>query len=187
VGVEVRVASVETETLSDVGEVGHIEIKGPTVIRSYESAAYDDRFDVEGWLRTGDLGYFDEDNYLFIVGRTDDVINRGGEKIYPLEIENVLAALEGVAIVAVIGEPDVVFGQVPVAFIQPDDLGILNSPGAMGELVARVRARAVGAFARAYRPASVKIVRGFPSHATGKIQRGPLRHGDVPVVYEERL
>lgn len=187
VGVDVRIVPLDGDVFTTGAEVGHIQIKGATVIKAYESAAYDDRFDVEGWLRTGDLGYFDDDHYLFIVGRTDDVINRGGEKIYPLEIENMLAAVEGVAVVAVIGESDKVFGQVPVAYVQPRDAETLVSPGALVDLVERIRVSAFEAFSKAYRPAAVKVVGEFPSHATGKIRKGSLRAGDVPIIYEERL
>ena len=188
VGVEVRVVGTEDHApLTEANGVGHIEIRGSTVIKSYESAAYDDRFDAEGWLRTGDLGYFDDDGYLFIVGRTDDVINRGGEKIYPLEIENVLVAVEGVAAVAVIGEFDEVFGQIPVAYLEPVDVAVLSSLDEMSKLVERVRISSNEAFSRAYRPALVKLVHHFPSHATGKIRKGLLREGDVVVVHEERL
>jgi acyl-CoA synthetase (AMP-forming)/AMP-acid ligase II len=188
VGVEVRVVAMQDQPPSaGMNIVGHIEIKGPTVITSYESSAYDDRFDAEGWLRTGDLGYFDDDDYLFIVGRNDDVINRGGEKIYPLEIENVLSGVDGVDIVAVVGESDEVFGQVPVAFIQPNDVTILSSFDEMTQLVQRVRVSANDAFSKAYRPSVVKLVHRFPSHATGKIRKGLLREGDVVVVHEERL
>ncbi len=186
VGVDVRVVGLDDETLLAAGEVGHIEIKGPTVISAYESTDYDDRFDEQGWLRTGDLGYFDEDRYLFIVGRNDDVINRGGEKIYPLEIENVLVGVPGVAAVAVVGEADEVFGQVPVAYVQPTDAAALREPGAR-DLVARVRAAALEDFAKANRPTSVRLVEGFPAHATGKIRKGLLRDGGVAVAYEEPL
>jgi acyl-CoA synthetase (AMP-forming)/AMP-acid ligase II len=187
VGVEVRIVSSDPEDPSPGPVVGHIEIKGPTVIRAYESSAYDDRFDNHGWLRTGDLGYFDDDNYLFIVGRTDDVINRGGEKIYPLEIENILATISGVAVVAVIGEPDEVFGHVPVAYVQPEDAQILSSPGSMASLIQSIRTRSAEAFVKAHRPAAIKIVEEFPVHATGKIRKGLLRAGDVNVAFEERL
>ncbi|HEY5267480.1 MAG TPA: AMP-binding protein [Acidimicrobiales bacterium] len=187
VGVSVRVVPLDDEPSSQGVDIGHIEIKGPTVIRAYESAAYDDRFDADSWLRTGDLGYFDGDHYLFIVGRTDDVINRGGEKIYPLEIENVLATVKGVANVAVIGESDEVFGQVPVAYVQPSDVETLASSGTLSELVQRIRSKATEAFSKAHRPAVVKVVEEFPSAATGKIRKGLLRGGDVTVVYEERL
>lgn len=188
VGVEVRIAPIDSDTSNEgTSVVGHIELRGPTVITAYESPEYDDRFDDEGWLRSGDLGYFDEDHYLFIVGRNDDVINRGGEKIYPLEIENVLARVEGVAVVAVIGEPDEVFGQVPVAYVQPLDVAAFNSTGALSMLVHRLRASAYEAFSRAHRPATVKFVAQLPVHATGKVSKGQLREGDVVVAYEERL
>jgi acyl-CoA synthetase (AMP-forming)/AMP-acid ligase II len=188
VGVEVRITPMDGEaSINGIGVVGHIEIKGPTVITGYESPGYDDRFDDESWLRSGDLGYFDEDHYLFIVGRNDDVINRGGEKIYPLEIENVLAGVDGVAVVAVIGESDEVFGQVPVAYVQPLDVAALTSPEELAELVSRLRASANEAFSKAYRPATVKFVEQLPVHATGKVGKGQLREGDVVVAYEERL
>lgn len=188
VGVDVRIAPMDNETsIEGTSPVGHIEIKGPTVINAYESPEYDDRFDDQGWLRTGDLGYFDEDHYLFIVGRNDDVINRGGEKIYPLEIENVLSNVEGVAVVAVIGESDEVFGQVPVAYVKPNDMAVLSSPRELSQLVQRLRASAYEAFSKAYRPTKVKFVVQFPVHATGKIGKGLLREGDVIVAYQERL
>lgn len=186
VGVEVRVVAADSGRVVAPGVVGHIEIKGPTVIRSYESPVYDDRFDEEGWLRTGDLGYFDEERYLFIVGRNDDVINRGGEKIYPLEIENVLAGVRGVSAVAVVGEPDEVFGQVPVAYVQPVDSAVL-APSSARELVARIRDSVLENFTKAYRPTRVRLVERFPAHATGKIRKGLLRDGQVEVAYEEAL
>ena len=187
VGVEVRAVATESDVpATDTHRVRHIEIKGPTVINRYESTAYDDRFDAEGWLRTGDLGYFDDDGYLFIVGRSDDVINRGGEKIYPLEIENVLMSVEGVAAVAVVGEFDEVFGQVPVAYVQPDD-ALRSSHAEMTSLIGRVRVSDNDAFSKAYRPVAVKLVQHFSSDATGKIRKGLLREGGVFVIHEETL
>jgi acyl-CoA synthetase (AMP-forming)/AMP-acid ligase II len=75
--------------------------------------------DPDGWLRTGDLGYVDDDGYVYIVGRRNDVINRGGDKIYPVEVEQVLATHPDVAEVAVVGVPDRRLGQVPHAFVVP--------------------------------------------------------------------
>ena len=108
------------------------------------------------------------------------------ETAFPILLVD-MAKREGVADVAVIGESDEVFGQVPVAYVQPSDVETLASSGAMGELVQRIRSRATEAFSRAYRPAAVKIVEEFSSHATGKIRKGLIREGDVTVVYEERL
>ncbi|HWD94796.1 MAG TPA: AMP-binding protein [Acidimicrobiales bacterium] len=186
VGVEVRVVAHGDRVAA--GVVGDVEIKGSTVITSYESADYDDRFSHDGWLKTGDLGYLDDDAYLFLVGRDDDVINRGGEKIHPLEVELILAEVGGVQSVAVVASPDDVFGQVPVAFIQPDDESVLTSLTELAAIVERVRRCSFDALAKAQRPTFVKIVRALPVHATGKIRRSLLRQGDdVTIVYEERL
>jgi acyl-CoA synthetase (AMP-forming)/AMP-acid ligase II len=187
VGVQVRVAPQGDLEVGDAPRVGSIEIRGTTVISAYESESYADRFDAEGWLSTGDLGYFDDDGYLFIVGRSDDVINRGGEKIYPLEIENFLAALDGVAMVAVVGEADEVFGQVPVAYVQPRDVAVLRSPDDAAALVSVLRARLGDAFAKAHRPAQVRLVHRLPANGTGKVRKGAVRAGEVIVDYEEAL
>ena len=180
-------AGVEVRVRAEGSEVGPIEIKGPTVIRRYESPGYEERFDPEGWLRTGDLGHFDEDGYLFIVGRTDDVINRGGEKIYPLEIEQMLADVKGVGRAAVIGKSDDVFGQVPIAFVQPTEDVALSSPEELAALVERIRIAASERLPSAHRPVLVQTVAEFPLLATGKVHTSSLRQGDVTVIYEERL
>jgi acyl-CoA synthetase (AMP-forming)/AMP-acid ligase II len=180
-------AGVEVRVRAEGSEVGPIEIKGPTVIRRYESPGYEERFDAEGWLRTGDLGHFDEDGYLFIMGRTDDVINRGGEKIYPLEIEQILADVKGVGRAAVIGSADDVFGQVPIAFVQPTEDVALSSLEELAALVERVRITASERLPSAHRPVLVQVVAEFPLLATGKVHTSSLRQGDVAVIYEERL
>jgi acyl-CoA synthetase (AMP-forming)/AMP-acid ligase II len=180
-------AGVEVRVCAEGSQVGPIEIKGPTVIRRYESPGYEERFDADGWLRTGDLGYFDEDGYLFIVGRTDDVINRGGEKIYPLEIEQILADVKGVGRAAVIGSADDVFGQVPIAFVQPTEDVALSSLEELAALVERVRLAARERLPSAHRPVLVQVAAEFPLLATGKVHTSSLRLGDVTVIYEERL
>ena len=76
-----------------------------------------ERFDADGWLDTGDLGRLDADGYLFLAGRTDDVINRGGELVYPREIEEVLLADDAVLDAVVVGRPDDILGAVPVAYV----------------------------------------------------------------------
>ena len=81
------------------------EIRGAGVITGYDSGGRPGVIDADGWLDTSDLGYLDADGYLFLVGRSDDVINRGGEKIYPREIEEILLAQPGVRSAAVVGAP----------------------------------------------------------------------------------
>jgi acyl-CoA synthetase (AMP-forming)/AMP-acid ligase II len=75
--------------------------------------------DSDGWLRTGDLGYVDDDGFVYVAGRRHDVINRGGDKIYPVEVEQVLTMHPDVAEVAVVGVPDRRLGAVPHAFVVP--------------------------------------------------------------------
>ncbi|MHB1089388.1 MAG: AMP-binding protein, partial [Acidimicrobiales bacterium] len=133
VGVQLRVRSLDDESNTDVDAfvVGNVEIKGPSVITHYEAEGYDDRFDSEGWLRTGDLGYLDDEGFVFLVGRSDDVINRGGEKIFPREIEESVLGLAGVSACAVVGAPHDVYGQVPVLYVQLDGVDDTTSPDDM--------------------------------------------------------
>jgi acyl-CoA synthetase (AMP-forming)/AMP-acid ligase II len=184
-GVDVRV--VAHGEIVPHGVVGDVEIKGPTVITSYDSPNYEDRFTRDGWLKTGDLGHFDNDGYLFLVGRDDDVINRGGEKIHPLEVELLLANVSGVETVAVVAAPDDVFGQVPIVFVQPEEESVLFSLVELSALVERLRSYALESLTKVQRPTLVKVVRSLPVHATGKLRRSLLRQGDIAVVYEERL
>ena len=102
------------------GVDGEVVIAGPNVMRGYlgrpdETA----RAIVDGWLRTGDIGHLDEQGYLTIVGRFKDMIIRGGENVYPKEIEDVLAADPTVLEAAVIGVPDDKWGEVVAAYVQP--------------------------------------------------------------------
>jgi acyl-CoA synthetase (AMP-forming)/AMP-acid ligase II len=101
------------------GERGEVIISGPVLMRGYlgrpEATA---ETIVDGWLRTGDVGILDDDGYLRIVGRIKDMIIRGGENIYPKEIESVLTAVDGVLDAAVVGRPHDVLGEVPVAYVQ---------------------------------------------------------------------
>lgn len=187
VGVEVRVRNVhEASGVLAAGEVGPIEIKGPTVIGAYESPSYADRFDERGWLRTGDLGYFDGDGYLYLVGRSDDVINRGGEKIYPQEIENVLNSIASLKRVVVIGEPDDVFGQVPVAYLEFAPM-LARHDQRLDAALASVRSILRDGLSRTSRPALLKVVEEIPTHPTGKVRKGMVRNGEVHVLRVERL
>ncbi|WP_037225483.1 AMP-binding enzyme, partial [Rhodococcus sp. R1101] len=100
------------------GETGEVVIAGPTVMRGYldrpDATAETVR---DGWLHTGDIGILDEDGYLRIVDRVKDMIIRGGENIYPKEIETVLTSIDDVLEAAVVGRPDPVLGEVPVAYV----------------------------------------------------------------------
>jgi acyl-CoA synthetase (AMP-forming)/AMP-acid ligase II len=124
IGVSLRICSPRTEDalgdLQDVapGATGEICVRGPSVISAYWGGAGANSFQ-DGWFRTGDLGYCDEDGYVYITGRLKEVINRGGEKIAPREIEEVLLAHPAVKEVAVAGRPDPIYGEQVIAYVVP--------------------------------------------------------------------
>lgn len=189
VGVQLRVRSLDDASEGDADSfvVGNVEIKGRSVITSYEAQGYEDRFDDAGWLRTGDLGYLDDEGFVFLVGRSDDVINRGGEKIFPREIEESVLGLAGVSACAVVGAPHDVYGQVPVLFVQLEGVTSATSLDDMLITVKEIHDVLVSAFARTRRPVSINVVEHFPSHATGKIQKRFLTNESVPVLLEHRV
>lgn len=154
--------------------VGRVTIRGASVIRAYSSPGYEDRVDADGWLDTGDLGYLDEDGYLFLLGRADDVINRGGEKIYPREVEDVILAEPGVAAVAVVGRADPVLGRVPVAFLVAEGVRGTADRRVAQAVATRVRERCASDLSRAKRPVAFHVVDRLPQGATGKVRRGAI-------------
>ncbi len=150
------------------GEAGEVVITGPNVMRGYlgrpEETARTIR---EGWLHTGDVGRFDEDGYLSIVERIKEMIIRGGENIYPKEIENALYTHPAVLEAAVVGAPDEVFGEQPVAFVT-------TRPGQEttgDELIAHCG----GNLAKFKLPRAVHIVAELPKNAVGKIAKIELK------------
>ncbi|HKF36377.1 MAG TPA: AMP-binding protein, partial [Ktedonobacteraceae bacterium] len=122
VGVDLRICYPRTdeggELLCDAGpgETGEICIAGPSVIGSYQDNTGQEAFQ-DGWFRTGDLGYLDEEGYLFIRGRLREVIKRGGETIAPREVEEALLSHAAVREAAVVGRPDTIYGEQVVAYV----------------------------------------------------------------------
>ncbi len=147
------------------GAEGEVCIAGASVMKGYldGSTAAGLR---EGWLRTGDLGRFDADGYLFITGRLKDVIVRGGENLSPRAIESVLERHPSVESCCVVGGPHPDLGEVPVAFVQPRAGAGLEA----GELRALVAAR----LSRAHAPARIHLVDTLPESAVGKVDRAAL-------------
>jgi long-chain acyl-CoA synthetase len=150
------------------GEYGEIIIHGPNVMSGYldnEAATADSIRD--GWLHTGDIGYVDDDGYFFIVDRTKDMIIRGGENIYPREIEEVIYQHEGVQEVAVIGLPHEVRGEEVLAVVAPVE-GYELDPEQLSAFIAQ-------RLAKYKRPAKIELRAELPKTPTGKISKGPLR------------
>ena len=187
VGVELRAVASTPTSRVDVHDPGHIEIRGASVITRYEGIGYEDRFDAQGWLRTGDLGYLDDDGYLFLVGRSDDVINRGGEKIFPREIEDVILGVPGVLGAAVIGVADDVFHQVPVAYVQLEGVTHATSREAIGAITSVIRHELNSTFVRTRRPVALRVVLQLPRNATGKVKKAELLGDEVEIVTSETL
>jgi acyl-CoA synthetase (AMP-forming)/AMP-acid ligase II len=151
--------------------VGRVEIRGASVVTAYGGGRDAERFDPEGWLDTGDLGYLDEDGYLTLVGRRDDVINRGGEKVFPREIEEVILADPAVDAIAVVPEHDEQLGAVPVAYVV---VGTSDGPLGSAEVVRaleRIDQSIRTSLPRARRPVALCAVVRLPTGVNGKISR----------------
>jgi acyl-CoA synthetase (AMP-forming)/AMP-acid ligase II len=187
VGLELRVVGTDEagepprECLS--GEVGQIEIRGASVIGAYEGGSHHDRFGPEGWLRTGDLGRLDGDGYLYLVARTDDVINRGGEKVYPREVEEIISADPAVAAVAVVGRPDPELGQVPLAFVVLRGVAGPADAEPAARAADRINDQLARGLVRSRRPVELRVAASLPAGATGKVRRHALGAEDTPVLF----
>ena len=146
------------------GERGEVVIQGPNVIRGYENnpEANATSF-VDGWFRTGDQGFLDADGYLTLVGRIKELINRGGEKISPREIDEVLLAHPAVAEAVCFGVPHPTWGEEVAAAVVA-----ARARRREAELLAFCRER----LADFKRPKQIHITETIPRTATGKIQRG---------------
>jgi acyl-CoA synthetase (AMP-forming)/AMP-acid ligase II len=166
-GIEVRVVDSRSKPVP-TGYPGEVVVRGPIVMRGYLGRP-DATAEVirDGWLHTGDVGVMDDDGVLTIVDRTKDMIIRGGENIYPKEIEDVFVAMDGVLEVAVVGRPDAIMGEVPVAFVS-FVAGGDRSPEALLEEARRILAP--------YKlPVEVVIESALPRNSVGKITKGVLR------------
>jgi acyl-CoA synthetase (AMP-forming)/AMP-acid ligase II len=156
------------DVLCPVGTVGRVQIRGRGVIRGYAQGGRAGAIDPEGWLDTGDLGHLDQDGYLFLAGRSDDVINRGGEKIYPREIEDFLLGQPGVWSAVVVAAQDDVLGERPVAYVVP-------AGPRREELEEALREACEAALPRSKRPTAFCLVQELPLGPTGKVARHRLR------------
>ena len=150
------------------GEPGEVLISGASVMRGYlnrpEATA---STVVDGWLHTGDVGTLDADGYLTLVDRIKDMIIRGGENLYPKEIENALASHPAVLECAVVGAPDPVYGEVPVAFV----VAYPDKPVTETELADHV----AGILTKTKRPNEINLVDQLPRNPVGKIDKPGLR------------
>ena len=166
-GIDVGVVDAADQLLP-AGQAGEVVVRGPNVMRGYLARPQETAQALRGgWLHTGDVGRFDDDGYLTLVDRVKDLIIRGGENIYPKEIEDVLHAHPAVLEAAVVGQPDPVFGEQPVAFVT-------LRPGfdaVPEDLIEHTRQ----SLARYKMLRAVYIEQTLPKNAVGKIAKPVLR------------
>ncbi|MFE1591486.1 class I adenylate-forming enzyme family protein [Nocardia sp. NPDC058705] len=164
-----RVAIMDIDgALSAPGEPGEVVIRGANVMRGYLGRPTETaKTAVDGWLHTGDVGYFDADGYLVLVDRIKDMIIRAGENLYPKEIENALYRHPAVHEAAVVGVPDAVLGEVPVAHV----VAAPQSTVTVEELTEHCRAE-LAAFKV---PAAIVLTAEMPRNPVGKIDKLQLR------------
>jgi len=165
--VEVRIVDEAGDPV-EPGATGEIAVRGPRVMRGYLGDAQKtaQAFTKDGWLRTSDMGFMDEDGYIYLAGRADDLIIRGGENISPREVEDVLMAHPKVEEAAVIGVPDEVWGQEPRAIVVLKE----GAETTAEEILAFTQDR-LSSFKR---PRSVVFVSELPRSALGKLSRKQL-------------
>jgi acyl-CoA synthetase (AMP-forming)/AMP-acid ligase II len=150
------------------GERGEVVIGGPTIMRGYWNQPEETATTLRGGvLHTGDVGYFDDDGYLVLVDRIKDMIIRGGENIYPKEIETVLYSHHAVLEAAVIGRPDERLGEVVIAYValKPEFSVSAN------ELLEHCRS----SLASYKVPTEILVEPSLPKNSVGKLIKGPLR------------
>lgn len=165
--VEMSVRNDRNEALPP-GEIGEICVRGGNVMQGYwnlEEATAEALQD--GWLRTGDVGHYDEEGYFFITDRKKDMLLVNGINVYPREIEEVLHQFPGLKEVAVIGRPDPKRGEAPVAFVVPDE----DIDPDLNAIRQHLRAK----LADYKQPREIRLEPALPRNATGKILKTALR------------
>lgn len=167
-GVSVRVIDSDGSR-GAAGEIGDIQVKGPNVFKGYwrmpEKTA--EEFTADGYFRTGDVGTFDADGYLSIVGRSKDLIISGGYNVYPKEIESLIDDMDGVLESAVIGVPHPDFGEAVTAIVVRKQGATLSEPDVVGALKSRIANFKV--------PKRVFFAAELPRNTMGKVQKNLLR------------
>jgi fatty-acyl-CoA synthase len=173
--IEVKIVDPETGEKKATGEQGEVCCRGYNIMKGYYNMAEATAktIDSHGWLHTGDLGVIDSDGYLAITGRYKDMIIRGGENIYPREIEEFLYQLEGVADVQVVGVPSIKYGEEVGAFVIKKSEADLSHED--------VRDFCRGRISRFKIPKHVAFVEAYPMTASGKIQKYKLQEMSVDI------
>ena len=167
--VEVDIVDVQTREPVPLGEQGELRTRGFLVMNGYwrEPEATERTIESGGWLCSGDLARMDADGYVSITGRAKEMIIRGGENIYPAELEDALRRVDGVADASVVGVPDERYGEQAAAFVRLRDGASVTAEEIRAQLTERV--------ARFKVPRYIEIVDEYPTTPSGKVQKFKLR------------
>ncbi|HEX6993852.1 MAG TPA: AMP-binding protein [Gammaproteobacteria bacterium] len=176
-GVDVRIVD-DRGTVLAAGEVGHIQVRGPNVFTGYWRRDAGDDFTNDGFFRTGDLGVFDDDGYLAIVGRSKDLVITGGLNVYPREVEAVIDALPGVVESAVIGVPHPDFGEGVVAVVVPEQGALPSEQAVIDACKAQLADFKV--------PKRIVLADELPRNVMGKVQKNVLREAHARLFVQAR-
>jgi fatty-acyl-CoA synthase len=166
-GFEMQVAGFDGR-FKKAGDIGEFLVRGPSVISGYLDAADNEGTFVDGWLKTGDLGFLDENGYMHYVGRSKEMYISGGYNVYPLEIETYLNTYPGVNAAAIIEFPDELWGEVGYAFVVPEEGVELSAD----ELFVHCKK----GLADYKRPKKIFVTREIPRSVVGKIAKKELRN-----------
>ncbi|MBE0593267.1 MAG: AMP-binding protein, partial [Gemmatimonadales bacterium] len=167
----VKLIDGEEKEILVPGESGEICVRGGNVTKGYWNRPEDTRsaFTRDGWFRTGDIGYLDEEGFLYVQDRLKDMIISGGENIYPAEVESVLYEHPDIAEVAVIGAPDERWGERVVA--------VVAARAGRSVTLESLRSHAERKLARYKLPSEIRLVEALPRNPTGKVLKQNLRDG----------
>lgn len=164
IGNEMKIFDADDQEIPD-GELGEIVLRGPNIFKGYyKNAEATEKAFANGWFHTGDIGYRDADGFFYIADRKSDMIIRGGENIYPREIDNVLYDHEAVAAAATIGVPDELYGEEVAAFI------VLRGNASEADLIEHCRKH----LADFKCPKKIYFVSDIPKGPTGKLLKREL-------------
>jgi long-chain acyl-CoA synthetase len=170
-GIELRLAD-DTGHAPEGEDAGQILVRGDNLFSGYWPDGADGP-DADGWYATGDVGFLDRDGDLFLVDRLKELVIVSGFNVYPVEVEDVIAEVDGVAEAAVIGTPHATTGEAVVAYVQP----VAGSAHDPDELATLVREHCAVRLARFKQPTEVHVVDDLPHTVTGKVAKGRLRAG----------
>jgi len=162
----IQITIVDNKKICKPFQKGEVNVRGTNVSPGYWNDLEADKKIQDGWLKTGDIGYFDDDGFLYLMGRTDDIINTGGEKVAPKEIEDVLYLLEEIQEAVVKGVSDRLLGQTVKAFIVLKDDTTITEKEIIQHCSKKLESYKI--------PRHIEYVKNIPKNEQGKILRNLL-------------